>query len=129
MTDPIADMLTRIRNAIASDAATVWVPASRIKLEICRILKEQGYVKEYRVNEEGKFKTIIVELARGDRGFVISELKRVSKPGRRVYVNKNEIPRVKGGLGISILSTSRGIMTGLDARKLGIGGELIATVW
>lgn len=129
MTDPIADMLTRIRNAIASDTAIVEVPASRIKLEICRILKEQGYVKEYKVTEEGKFKTITVELARGDRGFVISELKRVSKPGCRIYVNKHSIPRVKGGLGISILSTSKGIMTGLEARRLGIGGELIATVW
>ncbi len=130
MTDPIADMLTRIRNALINRYGLLEVPASGIKVEIARVLKEEGYIGAYSLNEDGSKKTIKIELKyTPEKESIITEIRRVSKPGCRVYVNKNEIPRVKGGLGISILSTSRGVMTGIQARRSGIGGELICTIW
>jgi small subunit ribosomal protein S8 len=130
MTDPIADMLTRIRNALINRYGSVEIPASRIKTEIARVLKEEGYIGEYSLIEDGVKKTIKIELKyTPEKEPIITEIRRISKPGCRVYVNKKEIPRVKGGLGISILSTSRGIITGIEARRHGIGGELICTVW
>ncbi|GBD37826.1 30S ribosomal protein S8 [bacterium HR37] len=129
MTDPIADMLTRIRNALVARHKTVEIPASRIKVEIARILKEEGYISDYTVVEEGVAKKIKIELKYTPEGeAAIREIRRISKPGCRIYVNKREIPRVISGLGITILSTSKGIMTGAQARRLGIGGELICTV-
>ncbi|GIW47347.1 MAG: 30S ribosomal protein S8 [Deltaproteobacteria bacterium] len=129
MTDPIADMLTRIRNALVARHKTVEIPASRIKIEIARILKEEGYISDYTVVEEGVAKKIKIELKYTPEGeAAIREIRRISKPGCRIYVNKREIPRVISGLGITILSTSKGIMTGAQARRLGIGGELICTV-
>ncbi len=129
MTDPISDMLTRIRNALIAKHKTVGIPASGIKVEVVKVLKEEGYISGYRVNEDGFIKTINLELKYSEEhDSIIREIKRISKPGRRVYVKKNEIPRVRGGLGITLLSTSKGIMTGSRARSLGIGGELICTV-
>jgi small subunit ribosomal protein S8 len=129
MTDPIADMLTRIRNALIARHKSLEVPASRIKVEIARILKEEGFIADYKVFEEGPRKIIKIDLLYTPEGeTVIKEVQRVSKPGCRVYVNKNELPRVRGGLGISIVSTSKGLMTGTEARRLKIGGELLCTV-
>ncbi|MGQ0794485.1 MAG: 30S ribosomal protein S8 [Deltaproteobacteria bacterium] len=129
MTDPIADMLTRIRNSLVSRHNAVNVPMSGIKAQIARVLKEEGYISGYKFAEEGIKKSIQIELKYApDKSAVIREIKRASKPGRRLYVNKSEIPRVRGGLGISILSTSKGIMTSTQARRLGIGGELLCTV-
>lgn len=130
MTDPIADMLTRIRNALINRYSSLEIPGSRIKVEIARVLKEEGYINNYTPIEDEIKKTIKIELKyTPEKDSIITEIRRVSKPGCRVYVNKNEIPRVKGGLGISILSTSRGIMTGIQARRSGVGGELICTIW
>ena len=130
MTDPIADMLTRIRNALINRYGSVEIPTSRIKVEIARVLKEEGYIGDYNLIEDGIKKTIKIELKyTPEKESIITEIRRVSKPGCRVYINKNEIPRVKGGLGISILSTSRGIMTGIQARRSGFGGELLCTIW
>ena len=129
MTDPISDMLTRIRNALIAKHKTVGIPASGIKVEVAKVLKEEGYISGYRVNEDGFIKTINLELKYSEEhDSIIREIKGISKPGRRVYVKKNEIPRVRGGLGITLLSTSKGIMTGSRARSLGVGGELICTV-
>lgn len=129
MTDPIADMLTRIRNALMAGHAEVAVPGSAIKAEIARVLVEEGYVESYDVAEEGVKKSISIKLKYGPGGrAAIEEIKRVSKPSRRVYAGKGDIPRVRGGMGISILSTSRGIMTGVAARNRRIGGEIICTV-
>lgn len=129
MTDPIADMLTRIRNALMAGHAEVAVPGSAIKAEIARVLVEEGYVESYAVAEEGVKKSISIKLKYGPGGrAAIEEIKRVSKPSRRVYAGKGDIPRVRGGMGISILSTSRGIMTGVAARNRRIGGEIICTV-
>ena len=129
MTDPIADMLTRIRNALIARHKSLEVPASRIKVEIARILKEEGFLADYKVLEEGSRKIIKIDLLYTPDGeAVIKDVQRVSKPGCRIYVNKRELPRVRGGLGISIVSTSRGIMTGTEARRLKIGGELLCTV-
>jgi len=129
MTDPIADMLSRIRNAIIAGHKTTIIPSSKFKVELARILKEQGYVSNWKINEDSGRKTISVDLAyTPDKESVIKEIKRISKPSRRVYVNKTEIPRVKGGLGICVLSTSKGIMTGSEARSQGIGGELICSI-
>lgn len=129
MTDPIADMLTRIRNSIVARHTSVEVPASGIKIEIVRVLKDEGYINDYKVVEEGIRRFIKIDLKYApDKEAVIKEIHRSSKPGKRVYVNKTQIPRVQGGLGISILSTSKGIMTSTQARRLGIGGELICTV-
>ncbi|MGH7902163.1 MAG: 30S ribosomal protein S8 [Thermodesulfobacteriota bacterium] len=129
MTDPIADMLTRIRNALIAKHKSVIIPSSSIKVEIVSVLRDEGYIMDYKLIEDGLKKMISIELKYTDDYIsVISEIRRVSKPGRRIYVKRDEIPRVMGGLGISILSTSKGIVTGLKARSSGIGGEIICTV-
>ncbi|TDJ07128.1 MAG: 30S ribosomal protein S8 [Deltaproteobacteria bacterium] len=130
MTDPIADMLTRIRNAIIARHSSVRIPNSQIKVEVLRVLKEEGYIKNCKASEENNFKVIDVDLKYygAKKESVVKKLKRVSKPGRRVYVKSVDIPRVRGGLGISIISTSRGIMSGKNAREQGLGGEFICTV-
>ncbi|MXZ47870.1 MAG: 30S ribosomal protein S8 [Candidatus Dadabacteria bacterium] len=129
MTDPIADMLTRIRNAFMAGHDQVEIPGSVIKGEIARVLTEEGYVESYKITEEGVKKTISIKLKYGPDGkAAVDEIKRISKPSRRVYVGKDDIPRVRGGMGISILSTSRGIMTGVAARSKSIGGEILCTV-
>ena len=130
MTDPIADMLTRIRNANTVKHETVDVPASNIKKEISRILLEEGFIRGYDVIEDGKQGIIRIQLKYGQTGErVISGLKRISKPGMRVYADKHEVPRVLNGLGISIISTSKGILTDRQARKENVGGEVICYVW
>ena len=131
MTDPIADMLTRIRNAKTAKHDTVDVPASKIKLAIAEILFNEGYIKKYEVIEDGTFKTIKITLKYGaDKSEkIITGLKRISKPGLRVYAGKDELPRVLGGLGIAIISTNKGIVTDKEARKLQVGGEVLAFVW
>ncbi|MCL2253938.1 MAG: 30S ribosomal protein S8 [Lachnospiraceae bacterium] len=131
MSDPIADMLTRIRNANTAKHDTVDVPASKMKTEIARILLEEGYIKKYDVIDDGSFKTIRIILKYGaDRNEkIISGLKRISKPGLRVYSGKDELPRVLGGLGIAIISTNQGVLTDKKARDLQVGGEVLAFVW
>ena len=130
MTDPIADMLTRIRNANAVKHETVDVPASNMKKELSRILLEEGFIRGYDVIEDGKQGIIRIQLKYGQTGErVISGLKRISKPGMRVYADKHEVPRVLNGLGISIISTSKGILTDKQARKENVGGEVICYVW
>ncbi|MDT7944037.1 MAG: 30S ribosomal protein S8 [Dehalococcoidia bacterium] len=130
MTDPIADMLARIRNAVMARHDYVDVPASRIKLEMVRILKREGFIKGYEVREEGPKKTIRIHLAYTENGEpLITGLQRVSKPGLRVYVKRGQIPRVYGGLGIAILSTSQGVMTGQEAWRRRLGGEVLCYVW
>jgi len=129
LTDPIADMLTRIRNGIAARHERVEMPCSRLKVEIARILKEEGYITNFKVSEEGKKKSLKVTLRYDDEGeSVIFNLDRISRPGRRVYVGRNEVPRVMGGLGVSILTTPKGVMTGKNARKEGVGGEVLCNV-
>jgi small subunit ribosomal protein S8 len=128
-TDPIADMLTRIRNAIAASHATVILPYSKVKEGIARILKENSFINDYKVEESGQFKIITVDLKKDDGQPSITKLIRVSKPGRRIYAGYNEIPLVLGGRGMVILSTSNGIMAGREARQKGLGGELICKVW
>ena len=129
--DPIADMLTRIRNANTAKHDTVDVPASKMKISIADILLKEGYIKGYDIIEDGAFKTIHVTLKYGaDKNEkVITGIKRISKPGLRVYAGKDEIPSVLGGLGIAILSTNQGIVTDKEARKLQVGGEVLAFVW
>ena len=129
--DPIADMLTRIRNANTAKHDTVDIPASKIKVAIAGILLDEGYITKYDIIEEGKFKTICITLKYGaDKNEkIITGLKRISKPGLRVYAGKDELPRVLGGLGIAILSTNQGIITDKEARKLQVGGEVLAFVW
>ncbi len=128
-TDPIADMLTRIRNAITARHPKVDVPASRLKIEIARILREEGYILNYKVAEEGVRKTIKIYLKyQVNNRPVISEMSRVSRPGCRVYVGAQEVPAVMGGLGVNILTTPRGVMTGRDARKQGVGGEVLCQI-
>ena len=130
MTDPIADMLTRIRNANTVKHETVDVPASNMKKELSRILLEEGFIRGYDVIEDGKQGIIRIQLKYGQTGErVISGLKRISKPGMRVYADKYEVPRVLNGLGISIISTSKGILTDKQARKENVGGEVICYVW
>lgn len=130
MTDPIADMLTRIRNALQARKEEVDIPSSNLKKRIAEVLKEEGFIKGFRVIPDGKQGILRVFLKYDEEGLpVISGLKRVSKPGRRIYVGKEEIPRVMGGLGIAILTTSRGVMTDKQARKIGVGGEVICYVW
>lgn len=130
MTDPIADMITRIRNANTVRHTTVDVPASNVKKAIAEILLNEGFIKGYDVIEDGKQGIIRVQLKYGkNKEKVVSGLKRISKPGLRVYANKDEIPKVLGGLGIAILSTSSGIITDKAARKMGVGGEVICYVW
>ena len=129
--DPIADMLTRIRNANTAKHDTVDVPASKMKLAIAQILLEEGYIKKYDVIDDGAFKTIRITIKYGadknDR--IISGIKRISKPGLRVYAGKDELPKVLGGLGIAIISTNQGVITDKKARELQVGGEVLAFVW
>ena len=131
MSDPIADMLTRIRNANTAKHDTVDVPASKTKIAIANILVDEGYIDKYELIEEGSFKTMRLTLKYGaDKNEkIITGLKRVSKPGLRIYVGKDELPKVLGGLGIAILSTNQGIITDKEARKLKVGGEVLAFVW
>ena len=130
MSDPIADMLTRVRNALQARHPKVDVPASKLKAEIARILKEEGYIANYKVAEAGPKKTIKIYLKYGsDNQPVISSIERVSRPGCRVYVGQTEIPRVLGGLGINILTTPRGVMTGRNAHREKVGGEILCRVW
>ena len=131
MSDPIADMLTRIRNANTAKHDTVDVPSSKMKLAIADILVEEGYIKKYDLIDEGSFKTIRITLKYGaDRNEkIITGLKRISKPGLRIYAGKDELPRVLGGLGIAIISTNQGVVTDKKARGLQVGGEVLAYVW
>ena len=130
MTDPIADFLTRIRNGMNADHDDVEIPASRFKIELARILREQGYIEDYETEHVGVGDVLRVRLKYTvDRQPVITGIQRVSRPGRRTYVNAGEIPKVLGGMGTAIVSTSRGVMTGHEARKAGVGGEVVAYVW
>ena len=131
MSDPIADMLTRIRNANTTKHDTVDIPASKMKVAIADILYNEGYITKYEIVEDGAFKTIRVTLKYGaDKNEkVISGLKRISKPGLRVYASSEELPKVLGGLGTAIISTNQGVITDKEARKLGVGGEVLAFVW
>jgi len=130
VTDTIADMLTRIRNANSMRYTEVKVPASKLKLELARILKEEGFIKEYKVLDENVQGMIQITLKYGEKKErVITGLKRISKPGLRVYAKAEEVPKVLNGLGIAIISTSKGIMTDKEARKQGLGGEVLAYIW
>jgi small subunit ribosomal protein S8 len=130
MTDPVADFLTRIRNGITAAHETVELPSSKLKVEVARVLAEQGYIRAYRTEEAGPGVKLVVDLKYTDaRVSVISGLKRVSRPGRRTYVDSKHIPKVLGGMGTAILSTSRGVLTGHEARQQGVGGEVVAYVW
>ncbi len=130
LTDPVADFLTRIRNSIRARHQKLDVPASKLKLEIARILKEEGYIANYKPTEEDGQKVIRVYLKYGPNSeAVIRDLQRVSKPGCRVYLGRDEIRRVQGGLGISIITTPKGVMTGRQARREGVGGEILCEVW
>jgi len=131
MSDPIADMLTRIRNANTAKHDTVDVPASKMKVAIADILLREGYIKKYDIEEIGNFKTIHITLKYGkDKNEkIITGLKRISKPGLRVYANKEELPKVLGGLGVAIISTNKGVITDREARKLNVGGEVLAFIW
>ena len=129
--DPIADMLTRIRNANTAKHDTVDVPSSKMKLAIAEILLKEGYIKKYDVIDEGSFKTIKISLKYGEDKDekIITGLKRISKPGLRVYAGKDELPKVLGGLGVAIISTNNGVLTDKEARKAGVGGEVLCFVW
>ena len=131
MSDPIADMLTRIRNANTAKHDTVDVPSSEMKLAIADILVKEGFIKKYDVVEDGNFKTIRITLKYGkDKNEkIISGIKRISKPGLRIYANKEDMPKVLGGLGVAIISTNQGVITDKQARELGVGGEVLAFVW
>jgi len=129
-TDPIADMLTRIRNANKAMHDTTTMPTSRMKEEIARLLKEEGYITGYRVDDGESFNTLTIELKFGkNRERTITDLKRVSKPGRRVYARKDRLPRVLGGMGTAILSTSGGLITSKTAEERGVGGEVVCFIW
>ena len=128
--DPIADMLTRVRNAMVARHPKVDVPASKLKAEIARIMKEEGYIANFKVAEEGVKKVIKIYLKYApDNAPVITKIERVSRPGSRTFAGKDEIPQVHGGLGISILTTAQGVMTGRTARKQGVGGEILCRIW
>jgi small subunit ribosomal protein S8 len=130
VTDPIADMLTRIRNANKALHADTRMPTSKMKVEIAKLLKEEGYIKDYRVEKGESFDLLVVELKYGrSRERVLTDLKRISKPGRRVYARKDRLPRVLGGMGTAIMSTSTGLVTSRVAEQKGIGGEVICFVW
>lgn len=133
MTDPIADMLTRMRNALDRQQPTVAIPHSKLKVSIAEVLKNEGYIESYEVVTRDKYPTLVIRLryvgGRRERRSVINGLQRVSSPGRRIYVGKREIPWVLSGLGVSIVTTSRGVMTDQKARQLGLGGELLCKVW
>jgi small subunit ribosomal protein S8 len=129
-TDPVADMLARVKNANKALHETVAMPSSRMKQEIARLLKEEGYIKDYRVEKGDSFDTLIVELKFGkNRERIITDLKRISKPGRRVYAQKDRLPRVLGGMGTAIMSTSSGLVTSRKAQELGVGGEVVCFIW
>jgi len=130
ISDPIADMLTRVRNALQGRHAKVDVPASRLKMDIARILKDEGYILNYKLVEDGARKSIRIYLKYTPGNLpVISHIERVSRPGCRVYVGSQEVPRVLGGMGVNILTTPRGVMTGSSARKEGVGGEVLCQIW
>jgi small subunit ribosomal protein S8 len=130
LTDPVADMLARIRNANKAMHESVEMPTSRLKQEIARLLKEEGYIRDFRVQKGESFDTLVIELKFGrNRERVITGLRRVSKPGRRVYARKDRLPRVLGGMGTAILSTSSGLVTSRTAAERGIGGEVVCFVW
>lgn len=130
MTDPIGDMLTRIRNGIMASYDTVDIPSSKLKINIAKVLKSEGFIKNYRIMNEGAREIIRVFLKYDEKGVpVIDGLKRVSKPSRRFYTKADKIPKVLGGLGVNILSTSKGVMTDREARRIGIGGEVLCAVW
>ena len=130
LTDPIADMLSRIRNANRALHETTTMPTSRMKEEIARILKEEGYIRDFRVEKGESYDNLVVELKFGrNRERALTDLKRVSKPGRRVYARKDRLPRVLGGMGVAILSTSTGLVTGRTAQERGIGGEVVCFIW
>ena len=131
--DPIADMLTRIRNGLMAGHSTVAIPKSKVKVEIARVLKEEGYIEDFRLGEEKPFSMLNVDLKyygdRRNRRPVITGIERVSRPGRRVYKGRNDLPWVLSGMGIAIVSTSQGLMTAQDARRKGVGGEVLCGVW
>jgi small subunit ribosomal protein S8 len=130
MTDPIADMLTRIRNGIQSRHDRIELPASKLKVEIAKILKSEGFISNYKLTEDKVQGTLRIYLKYADSGeSVIHGIERISRPGRRVYRNKQEIPRVLGGLGLAIISTSKGVLAGHDAVKSGVGGEVLCQIW
>jgi small subunit ribosomal protein S8 len=129
MTDPIADMLTRIRNAIMARHTRVLIPASKMKLAIARILKEEGYIKDFDLLKDNPQGTLRISLKYVDKRPVLTQLKRVSRPGLRVYTKRDDIPRVRGGVGTSIISTPQGLMTGRRAYQLGLGGEVVCYIW
>jgi small subunit ribosomal protein S8 len=130
ITDPIADMLTRIRNALVARHDFTDVPASKLKMALAEVLKKEGYIRDYELKSQGIKRTIRIHLAYADDGEpVIDGLQRVSKPGLRVYAQRREVPRVHGGLGVAILSTPEGVLTGRDARRRGLGGEVLCYVW
>ena len=130
VTDPIADMLTRIRNANAANKATVSMPSSKKLVEIARVMHEEGYIEGYVVEDTTPAKTLTITLKYGPkRQKVITGIRRISKPGLRKYAGKDELPRVLGGLGTAVVSTSKGVMTDRDARKIGVGGEVLAFIW
>jgi small subunit ribosomal protein S8 len=129
-TDPVADMLARLKNANKALHESAEMPASRMKAEIARLLKEEGYIKDYRVEKGDSFDTLVVELKFGPkRERIITDLKRISKPGRRVYAQKDRLPRVLGGMGTAIMSTSNGLVTSRTAQELGVGGEVVCFIW
>lgn len=129
VTDPIADMLTRIRNANAMRYKEVEIPSSKVKVEIAKILKNEGFINDYKVKKNNVQDIIVLNLKYNNKERVITGLKRISKPGLRVYAKAEEIPRVLNGLGIAIISTSKGIMTGKDAKAANLGGEVLAYIW
>lgn len=133
MSDPIADMLTRVRNALQREHPTVSMPSSKMKVAIAEVLKNEGYIEDFQVVEEKPQNVLLLKLkylgGRRDRSSVITGIERVSKPGRRVYVNKQEIPWVLSGMGVAVLTTSKGILTDQEARKAGVGGEVLCQIW
>ena len=130
LTDPVADMLARLKNANKALHDTVEMPASGLKTEIARLLRDEGYIKDYRVEKGESFDTLVIELKFGPkRERIITDVKRVSKPGRRVYATKDRLPRVLGGMGTAIMSTSSGLVTSRTAQELGVGGEVVCFVW
>ena len=129
VTDPIADMLTRIRNANAMRYKEVEIPSSKVKVEIAKILKNEGFINDYKIKKNNVQDVIVLNLKDNNKERVTTGLKRISKPGLRVYAKSNEIPRVLNGLGIAIISTSQGIMTGKDAKAANLGGEVLAYIW
>ena len=130
LTDPIADMLARIRNANRAMHERTEMPTSRVKEEIARLLLEEGYIRDYRVEKGKSFDTLVIELKfRQNRERVITDLKRISRPGRRIYARKDRLPRVLGGMGTAIISTSKGLVTSRAAEEQGVGGEVVCFVW